>query len=190
MWEEGSIPPGQRRRPAHSPAQQRQLLLCCREQNKQLGGVANMVLAPEKLPRGQHPDLPPRTAPFLLSVQGLQGAACGSGIGVLPSVCQPGPIRANPGVFTSATRQEMPSLAGCSSEIQSQEVGRGSQAERQRNSDRGKHLALKPLYEQLDQAKPEAKILPFTLGCSVAKSNKWRLFGFGLLVNYKQRSPH
>lgn len=47
----------------------------------------------------------------------------GSGI----SVCQPGSIRANPGIFTSATRQDVLSLAGLSSEMKSQHKQKPSQ---------------------------------------------------------------
>lgn len=110
-----------------------------------------------------------------------------SGIGVLPSACQPGPTRANPGVFTSATRQEIPSLAGRSSEIQSQKMGvssRKTEKLRQRQASGSEAFVRAP-----GQAKPEAKILPFTLGYSTEKSKKWRQFGFGLLSNYKQKSP-
>lgn len=47
----------------------------------------------------------------------------GSGI----SVCQPGSIRANPGIFTSATRQDVLSLTGLSSEMKSQHKQKPSQ---------------------------------------------------------------
>lgn len=144
VWEEGSIPAGQRRLTGHSlwrwptrsPAQQRLLLLCCWEQNKQLGGVSNYGSSPQKNSPGDSTLIFPQE--LLLSYS--RSKACrgqpvaqvtSSGIGVLPSMCQPGPIRANPGVFTSATRQEMPSLAGHSSEVQNQKMGRGCQAERE-----------------------------------------------------------
>lgn len=89
----------------------------------------------------------------------------GSGI----SVCQPGSVRANPGIFTSATRQDVLSLAGLSSEMKSQHKQKPSQkmgggegeCHTERETDRGKHLALMPLYEHLGQAKPEANSVPY-----------------------------